>query len=103
MGGAAAGGFATEPLPARVPARRLLLASCAGASLALGAWIVVGTSLAAPLLLAALGATSAQPYTLAQAEAYARLPGRPGLVNALLGRCTGRTWRRRSPWSGCSR
>ena len=36
-------------------------------------------------LLAMLGASSAQLYTLAQAAAYARLPGRPGLVNALLG------------------
>ena len=85
LAGAAGGAFLTEPLFRRVPARTLLVASSVAAAVALAAWIAVGSGLLAVPLLAMLGASSAPLYTLAQAAAYARLPGRPGLVNALLG------------------
>jgi MFS family permease len=81
------GGFtgllALHRLLPRVEPRRLLLALCLGAMLALAAWLSVDSLTLSVLALGALGACAATHYPLAQAAAYRALPGAPGSVAAL--------------------
>lgn len=78
------GGLASlERLGDRVPARPTLLAS---AGLTAGALVVLATSSdvrVASCALFVLGAGSSALHPLASARAYASLPGRPALVNAV--------------------
>lgn len=61
----------------------LLLGSCVGAALALGAWLAAGSEALAALALGVLGACAAMHYPLAQAAAYRPLPGNSPSVAAL--------------------
>ena len=62
---------------------RVLLASAAGASIALLGVLLAPNLVSLGLALAVLGAAAAPQYALLRANAYAALPGRPGVVNAL--------------------
>jgi MFS family permease len=63
--------------------RSLLLGSCIGSALALGAWLLAGTPLQAAAALTVLGACAAAHYPLAQAAAYRALPSSSSTVAAL--------------------
>lgn len=61
----------------------LLLCSCVGSALALGAWLLAGSPVQAAAALAVLGACAAAHYPLAQAAAYKALPSSASTVAAL--------------------
>jgi MFS family permease len=81
------GGVVGVALSARllrsVGAERVLIFSAGGASLALLGVLLAPNLFWLGLWLTALGAVAAPQYALLQARAYAALPGRPGVVNAL--------------------
>jgi MFS transporter, FSR family, fosmidomycin resistance protein len=81
--GVALGAALTDRLLVRVDPERVSLAS-AGASIVALAAVVAAPSVAwLGVALGLLGAVAAPQYALLQARAYAMLPGRPGVVNAL--------------------
>lgn len=67
----------------RISSRRVLFAGGGICALALGALAGTRDPWLAPALLAVVGATSATFHPLLKARAYASLPGRPALVNAV--------------------
>ncbi len=68
-----------------VDRRRLLVGSALASGLALLAWVATEDPILGGACLLAVGAAGALHYPLAKAAAYAAVPGRPGLVNALDG------------------
>jgi MFS family permease len=81
--GAVLGAWATDRLLGAVAPDRVLLGSTLATLLALGAVVLAPSTAWLALALVALGASAAPQYALTQAKAYAALPGRPGVVNAL--------------------
>jgi MFS family permease len=75
--------FALERTIARLDARRVLIATCAATTLALALFAVTSSARVAIAALFLVGAFSATIHPLAKARAYASMPGRPALVNAL--------------------
>lgn len=81
--GAVLGAWYTERLLARLAPDQLLFGSACAALAALVLVLAAPSVLWLGLALALLGAVAAPQYALLQAKAYALLPGRPGVVNAL--------------------
>jgi hypothetical protein len=67
----------------QVDPRRVLLAGTALAGLAMFGLALTGDAVLASLLLTVIGATTSTFHPLVKARAYASLPGRPALVNAV--------------------
>jgi MFS family permease len=82
MVGGAIGLVALERLLARYSETRLLVLTCVACVLSYAAWLAAPTPLWSAILMLPVGATSAPLYPLAAARAYARCPGRSGLVLA---------------------
>ena len=82
LGGVVGVALTARLLPS-ISAERVLIASAGGASLALLGVLLAPNLLCLALCLAVLGVVAAPQYALLQARAYAALPGRPGVVNAL--------------------
>jgi MFS transporter, FSR family, fosmidomycin resistance protein len=81
--GMAVGAAWTERSLIRVEPERLSILSAAASLLALAAVVAAPSVLWLGVALAVLGAAAAPQYALLQAKAYAAVPGRPGVVNAL--------------------
>ena len=81
--GGLAGLFVLERTIARLEARRILLLSCLVTSIALAVFSVCSSPWITTGSLLVIGAFGATLHPLAKARAYASLPGRPALVNAL--------------------
>lgn len=82
VGGAAVGLVVCDRLLAKVAPLRLLALSAGACTVLYVAWVAAPTIwLSAPLLVA-VGFTAAPLHPLAQAQAYAALPGRSGAVAA---------------------
>ncbi len=82
VGGAALGLVACDRLLARVAPLRLLALSASACAVLYVAWVAAPTLWLSAPLLAAVGFTAAPLHPLAQAQAYAALPGRSGAVAA---------------------
>jgi predicted MFS family arabinose efflux permease len=67
----------------RLSSRRVLLITTTIAALALALFATTRDPVLAPILLAIVGGTSSMFHPLVKARAYASLPGRPALVNAV--------------------
>jgi MFS family permease len=81
--GAVAGAFVSERLLARFGSTRLLVASAVVCAMALVS-VVAASSLTLLLpCLFAVGFAAAPQFALLDARAFATMPGRPGVVNAL--------------------
>ncbi len=80
--GGIAGLAILERLLARVTETTLLVACGLSCTVAYVAWLAAPSLLASALLIVPVGATSATLYPLASARAYARCPGRSGVVLA---------------------
>jgi len=81
--GSVLGAAYTDRLLSRVAPDRLLSGSACAALAALLAVLLAPDPLWLGLALLVLGAAAAPHYALLKAKAYAAVPGRPGLVNAL--------------------
>jgi MFS transporter, FSR family, fosmidomycin resistance protein len=81
--GMAVGAALTERSLLRFDAARVSIASAAASLIALAAVVAAPSVSWLALALGLLGAAAAPQYALLQARAYAALPGRPGVVNAL--------------------
>jgi MFS family permease len=81
--GMAVGAALTDRFLIRFDAARVSIASAATSLVALAAVVAAPTVLSLGLALAVLGAAAAPQYALLQARAYAAVPDRPGVVNAL--------------------
>jgi MFS family permease len=81
--GILAGLFLLERFIERLDSRRVLLASCAGAAASLCVLAITPDVPVAIGALFALGTSTSTLHPLASARAYASLPGRPALVNAV--------------------
>jgi MFS family permease len=73
----------TDRAVARTSARRVLVVSAVACALALLAFLVTSSALAAGVALLVVGVTSAPHHPLTMARAYGELPDRPGTVQAL--------------------
>jgi MFS family permease len=82
VGGAALGLIVCDRLLAKVAPLRLLALSAGACAVLYLAWIAAPTVWLSAPLLAAVGFTAAPLHPLAQAQAYAALPGRSGAVAA---------------------
>lgn len=82
VGGAALGLVVCDRLLGKVAPLRLLAISAAACAALYLAWLASPTLWLSAPLLAAVGFTAAPLYPLAQAQAYAALPGRSGAVAA---------------------
>ena len=80
--GGIAGLVVLDRLLARVTETTLLIACGLVCTVAYVAWLAAPSLLASALLIVPVGATSATLYPLASARAYARCPGRSGIVLA---------------------
>lgn len=85
LAGGGVGLVAIEAGWLRADRRRLLVGSALVSALALVGWVASDGPVVGSACLLALGAAGALHYPLAKAAAYAAVPGRPGLVNALDG------------------
>lgn len=81
--GGVVGAWATERLLERCRSKAVLLASAVVCLLALVAVVLASSIGWMAFGLALLGLGAAPQYALLKARAYAALPGRPGIVNAL--------------------
>jgi MFS family permease len=81
--GSVAGAYATERLLARFDSTRLLALSAVGCAAALSGVAFAHSLEALVPLLFALGFSCAPHFALLHARAFAALPGRPGVVNAI--------------------
>ncbi|MEO7096397.1 MAG: MFS transporter [Polyangiales bacterium] len=68
---------------ARLDPRRVLMATCVATTVAMAIFAGTSSPWVATAALFAVGAFSATIHPLAKARAYAAMPGRPSLVNAL--------------------
>lgn len=75
--------LAAEQALRRWSPRRVLIFSAAATAAGLGGWLVAPTVATGAAALFVVGASAALHWPLAKAAAFASLPGRPGLVNAL--------------------
>ena len=81
--GDGAGLLAAEWALRRWSARAVLISSAAVTAAGLGGWLAAPGVWTGAVALFAVGASAALHWPLAKAAAFASLPGRPGLVNAL--------------------
>ena len=80
--GGIAGLAVLDRLLTRFTDRRLLIACSLGCAASYVAWLAAPSLWASAILIVPVGATSATLYPLAAARAYARCPGRSGVVLA---------------------
>jgi predicted MFS family arabinose efflux permease len=81
--GGVAGLFTLDRVLARVTPQRVLRISTAIAALSLAVFACARSPLVSTIALGFVGASSAAFHPIAKARAYASLPGRPALVNAV--------------------
>jgi MFS family permease len=80
VAGGALGLVALDRLLVRHAERRLVIAAGAACAVAFVAWLAAPTVWLSVLLMVPVGATAAPLFPLASAQAYARCPGRAGVV-----------------------